>query len=82
MISLNIKFFKAGLLLCLIFFLFGCDSDSDGSNNHLLTDAEPRPYLPEGFTPVALYKSDVDIDEETIGGNYLCDKRDIQLFSV
>ena len=83
MISLSNKFFKAGLLLCLIFFLYSCDSD--GSNNRFLTDAEPRPYLPEGFTPVALYKSDVDIDEETIGGityvtkeiycYYLCEEK-------
>ena len=83
MISLSNKFFKAVLLLFLIFFLYSCDSD--GSNNRFLTDAEPRPYLPEGFTPVALYKSDVDIDEETIGGityvtkeiycYYLCEEK-------
>ena len=61
--------------LCLVMFLFGCDSSggSDDSDD-LTTDPYPsisvEPYLPSEFTaPIAAqYKTTVDLEKETISG--------------
>ena len=64
------------LMVCLVFFLTGCDSggggSSSGGGNERTDDPYPNievePFLPDGFTPNTLYKSDVEIGEETISG--------------
>jgi hypothetical protein len=70
------KFICLLLALCMVFLLASCDSgSSDKDDKDRTVDPFPaivvEPYLPEefaGFTQVALYKSDLDIDTDEIEG--------------
>lgn len=70
------KFSCFFLALCMVFLLAACDSGGGGSDDDddITTDPYPgiavEPYLPDEFAGLngVLFKSDLDIEEETISG--------------
>lgn len=77
------KFSCFFLALCMVFLLAACDSGGGGSDDDDDINVDPYPaiavdpFLPDEFagkTIVALYKSDLDIEKEDIGGDIYISK--------